>query len=83
MKKELVDLPCYSSPHVQDNFRKTILEAGEDDIELVKILVPLTDNPNSTDETGVTQIFWAAESGNTEIVNPNSVINGVTPISRT
>ena len=42
LKKEVVDLPCYSSPHVQDDFRKTILEAGEDDIELVKILVHLT-----------------------------------------
>ena len=57
LKKEVVDLPCYSSPHVQDDFRKTILEAGEDDIELVKILVPLTDNPNAPDETGATPIF--------------------------
>ena len=44
------------------------MEAGEDDIDLVKILVPLTGNHNSPDEGGVTTIFWAAESGNTQIV---------------
>ena len=50
LKKEvLVDLPCYSSPAVQDDFRKKILESCEkwkssdENTEIVKILVPLFD----------------------------------------
>ena len=57
--------------------------------EIVKILAPLTDNPNAPDEDGRTPIFWAAFKGNTEIVkilapltnHPSAPdIYGVTPI---
>ena len=48
-KEDLVDLPCYSSPAVQDDFRKRIFEfckkfrseLSDEDIEIVKILAPL------------------------------------------
>ena len=48
--------------------------------EIVKILVPLTDNPNAADNQGKTPIYWAAYKGHTEIVkilapltaNPNA-----------
>ena len=35
---------------------------------MVKILVPLTDNPNAANEDGETPIYWAARWGHTEIV---------------
>ena len=61
LKKEaIVDLPCYTSPAVQDDFRKKILEScqkeesSDEDIEIVKILAPLTDNPNAPDNDGKT-----------------------------
>ena len=34
----------------------------------VKILAPLTDNPNAPDKFGGTPIYWAALKGHTEIV---------------
>ena len=37
-------------------------------IEIVKTLVPLTDDPNSPDNNARTPISWAAECGHTEIV---------------
>ena len=78
--------PCYSNPDVQDNFKKRIWEACEnvetsdEDIEIVKILAPLTDNPNAPNKYGETPIQWAALMGYTEIVkilvpltdNPNA-----------
>ena len=91
----LVDLPCYNNPDVQEYFRMRILkiclkeELSDEDTEIVKILAPLTDNPNAPDEEGVTPIFWAACCGNTEIVkilapltdNPNAPDEyGHTPI---
>ena len=84
-KDNLVDLPCYNNPDVQDDFRKRILEIcmeeelSDEDTEIFKILAPLTDNPNA--EYGIsTPIFWAARNGHTEIVkilapltnNPNA-----------
>ena len=59
--------------------------------EVVKILVPLTDNPNASNENenGATPIYWAACHGDTEIVkilapltdNPNTPNeNGVSPL---
>ena len=57
--------------------------------EIVKILAPLTDNPNTPDKYGVTPIYRAAYLGHTEIVkilapltgNPNaSDETGQTPI---
>ena len=96
-KEASVDLPCYSSPAVQDDFRKKILESckklrwesSDEDTEIVKILAPLTDNPNAPDENGRTPIYFAAHKGHTEIVkiltpltdNPNtSDKDGYTPI---
>ena len=58
--------------------------------EIVKILAPLTDNPNAPDKSGETSIYWAAQNGHTEIVkilapltdNPNAPDNyGRTPRS--
>ena len=58
-KKILVDLPCYSIPAVQDNFRKRIRKICETirqtvDTETVKILAPLTDIPNAPNNYGRT-----------------------------
>ena len=55
LKKEVLeDLPCYTSPAVQDDFRKRIREccekygsSSDGDTEIVKILAPLTHNPNA------------------------------------
>ena len=97
LKKETTDLPCYTSPTVQDDFRKKIFEIcghcrymlSNEDIETVKILVPLTDNPNAPDEDGKTLTYEAACNGHTKIVkilvpltdNPNSPDkDGKTPI---
>ena len=53
-----LDLPCYTSPSVQDDFWKKILESCEKnvessdkDLEIVQTLAPLTDNPNKDGET--------------------------------
>ena len=48
--------------------------------EIVKMLAPLTDNPNAPNKNGETPIIWAARYGHTENVkilvpltdNPNS-----------
>ena len=62
LKKEaLVDLPCYSSPAIQKNFRRRIWDScrkgrRDEDSEIVKFLAPLTDNPNAPDEDGVTPL---------------------------
>ena len=59
--------------------------------EIVKILAPLTDNPNASSNNGETPIYWAACNGHTEIVkilapltdNPNAPdYLGETPIFR-
>ena len=96
LKKEgLVDLPCYTSPAVQDDFRKIIreicakIEVSDEGPEMVGLLAPLTDNPNAPDEKGWTPIYSAAFFGLTKIVqilskltdNPNAPNNsGWTPI---
>ena len=61
LKKEAMkDLPCYSSPDVQDDFRNEIWKSckkwdlSDDDTEIVKILAPLTHNPNAPNNDGVT-----------------------------
>ena len=75
--KALVDLPCYTNPVVQDDFRKIIREICEkrefrelpdEDSEMVGLLAPLTDNPNVPDEKGWTPIHSAAVFGHTKIV---------------
>ena len=57
--------------------------------DIIKILAPLTDNPNAPDKDGETPIYWAARNGHTEVVkilapltdNPNVPDNdGETPI---
>ena len=74
LKKEIVDPPCHSSPAVQNDFRKKIWEScekeksSEENTEIVKILAPLTDNPNAPDDSGYTPIHEAALRGHTEIV---------------
>ena len=93
-KDTLVDLPCYNNPDVQDDFRKRILEIcieeelSDEDTEIVKILAPLTDNPNAPTKYRETPIHRAALFGYTEIVkilapltdNPNAQnFNGDTP----
>ena len=71
-KEAMEDLPCYSSPAVQDDFRKRIreicnkTESSDEAKEIVKILAPLTDNPNAPDKYGKTPIDLAK---NQEIVN--------------
>ena len=95
LKKNIVDPPCYCSPAVQDDFKKKIWESckkqnsSKEDTEIVKILAPLTDNPNAKDNSGFTPISRAASNGQSEIVkilapltdNPNAPNNyGDTPI---
>ena len=90
LKKEaLMDLPCYTSPAVQDDFRMRIREICEkrkssnEDLETVKILASLIDNPNAPNKNGWTPIHYASLKGHKEIVkilapltdNPN-VPNG-------
>ena len=100
LKKEaMVDLPCYSRHAVQVDFRMKIWEScgnfrwksRDEDTEIVKIIAPLTDNPNTPDKYGRTPMYWAAQYGYTEIVkilasltdNPNAADqNGETPIYR-
>ena len=70
----MVDLPCYSIPAIKNDFRQKILECcknedlSDEEKEIFKISVPLTDNPNAPDEDGFTPIYWAALKGHTEIV---------------
>ena len=90
-REALMDLPCYSSPAVQDEFmeklrdicKKRRMELSDADIEIIKIIVPLIDNPNATDQDGYTLIRYAAIFRHTEIVkilaplmdNPNTPDN--------
>ena len=97
LKKEvLVDIPFYSSDDIQDDFRKRIRdismkwEPSVENIEMIKILAPLTENPNAPDKYGSTPIYNATyHSGHTAIVkilaaltdNPNTPDDhGRTPI---
>ena len=79
-----------SGPVVQVYFRKRIWQKSSDkDMEIVKILAPLTENPNAPYIFGQTPVNQAACNGHTEIVkflapladNPNAPAeNGETPI---
>ena len=95
-KYVLVDLPCYQSPTIQNDFRRRIRKTckkrqlSEEDLETVKILAPLTEHLNAPDQNGRTPIHEAAWKGHTEIVkilapltdNPNAPNNsGETPSS--
>ena len=56
--EKMKNLPCYSNPDVQEDFTKRIREVCEEeeisdqDLEIVKILAPLTDNPNAPIRNG-------------------------------
>ena len=85
-KGDIFDLPCYTSSAVQKDFRRNIITSVQQSwpwnrqTEIIKILAPLTDNPNSPDENGKTPIYLAAWKGISEIVkilalltdNPNA-----------
>ena len=91
-----VDLPCYSNSTVQDDFKKIIWkncnsreQISDEELENVKIIILLTDNPNAPNDFGESPIYWAAYNGRIEIVkilvpltdNPNAPKNdGETPI---
>ena len=94
-KNASLNLPCYTNATVQDEFRRKIWESCEkekssdEDTEIVKILAPLTGDPNAPTKYGNTPIHWAAKNGYTEIVkilapltdNPNAPnVDGKTPI---
>ena len=75
------NLPCYTSSVAQEDLRKKINDAAwNGNTEIVKIMVPLTDNPNASDQFGWTPIYRAAYYGHAEIVkilapltdNPNA-----------
>ena len=61
-KEHLVQLPLYSNPVAQNYFRKKIMHicqksgSSHEETEIVKILAPLTDNPNAPNKYGSTPI---------------------------
>ena len=69
-KNAIVDLPCFTSNTTQDEFRKKLRECcrkyelSDEDVEMVKILAPLTDNPNAPNNYGRTP---SSVASNTEI----------------
>ena len=75
LKKDvLVDLPCYTSFAIQDDFKKKIREicwmekVSDEDVEMIKILSPLTNIPNVPDSDGRTSIVLATTLGHLEFV---------------
>ena len=59
LKKKVLDLPCYFRPAIQDEFRKKIWDiifvqkkVSDEDLEIVTILGPLTENPDAPDKDG-------------------------------
>ena len=52
----------------EDGFTPIYWAANNGHTEIVKILAPLTDNPNAPDKNGKTPIHWAAQIGHTETV---------------
>ena len=69
-KEASKNLPCYSNPDVQKDFRKKILKIctkaerlSDEETEIVNILAPLTNNPNTPDKLGYTPIRVAAFFG--------------------
>ena len=62
---------------------------SDEDLEIVKIFSPLTDNLNAPNKNGITPIYQVAQNGHTEIIkilaplidNPNAPDkDGKTPI---
>ena len=66
-QESVLDLPCYSRSDVQNDFRRKILdickneESTDEDVQIIKILAPLTDDLNFQDERGYTPIHYAFE----------------------
>ena len=95
-KEAIVDFPCFTSTTVQNDFTKKMTKCcqkekpSDEDMEMVKILVPLINNPNASDGiNGRTPIHKATLNGHAEIVkilasltnNPNACdIFGKTPM---
>ena len=74
-KEVIIDLPCFTRNTVQDFYRKKMTECcqkekpSDEDMEMVKILVPLINNPNASDGiNGRTPIHKATLNGHAEIV---------------
>ena len=96
LKEENLDIPCYTGPAVQEDFRKKIWQSvfginSYEATKIVKILAPLTGNPNAPNKYGGTPIHLAAQGGYIQIVkvlapltdNPNAPNKyGRTPIYR-
>ena len=92
-KEDLVDLPCYSSPAIQKDFRERIWqkckksrwESSDEDTEIVKIMAPLTDNLNSTVDEEL-EPYASHYQGLTPIheaaIRGHTDYNGLTPIYR-
>ena len=67
-KEAFVDLPCYTSPAVQDDFGKKIQEickkwkmkqkSSAEDMEIVKMLAPLTENLNADVQDDFRKKIW-------------------------
>ena len=56
MNDEVYYLPGYTYKIVQDDFRQKIHQGVlKGDTDAIKILAPLTDNPNAPDEDGIIQ----------------------------
>ena len=73
MKENCFDLPCYTKPVAQEDFCNKICRAAKHPewkghVEMVKIIAPLTDNPNAPKQDGITPIHKAAYIGHTKIV---------------
>ena len=69
-------------------FTKNQIGVPDEDLEIVKIFSPLTDNLNAPNKNGITPIYQVAQNGHTEIIkilaplidNPNAPENlGTTP----
>ena len=72
-KDAMADLPCYTNLNFQDDFRKKIMESCkcnhcDDCEEIVKILAPLTGNPNAPAKNGSTPSYLVEFLGYKEIV---------------
>ena len=82
LKKDgVVDLPLYTSLEVQKAFQKKIFCAAlNGHSEIVKILAPLTDNPNIPGPIFIASNFEHAEKIAASWNNPNTKFFGDTPI---
>ena len=90
--QEEVDFPIYTNSVVQRKFREQISEAArKGDVEIVKILTPLTKSIKTSKKFGHDLIHMAVNRGHTEIIkflapfvnDPNAPDNcGKTPIHK-